>query len=60
MEQLNHETGEPLESSGNADRGVNLDQNSLGGVDEDLEATGFVDGRIKQSQKALRLVSRRS
>lgn len=44
VQQLNHQTGETLESSGNANGGVDFDQNALGCVDENLEPTGLVDG----------------
>jgi len=57
VEQLDHETGETLEGSGDADGGVDFDQNSLGCVDENLEPTGLVDRRVKKSQKTLRWVS---
>lgn len=53
VEQLDHQTSESLEGSGNADGGVDFDQDSLGGVDEDLEATGLVDGRIQEGKKTL-------
>lgn len=53
VEQLNHQTGEPLERSRNAHRGIDFDQNALGRVDENLEAAGLVDGRIQESEKAL-------
>lgn len=53
VQQLNHETGETLESTGNADRGRDLDEDALGGVDVDLQAAGLVDGRVEQSQEAL-------
>lgn len=55
VKQLHHETGKSLEGTGDADGGVDLDQDALGGVDEDLETTGLVDGRVKQGQKALRV-----
>ena len=53
VEQLDHQTGETLESSGNANGGVDFDQHTFGGVDENLQATGLVDGGIEESKKAL-------
>lgn len=53
MQQLDHQTGETLESSGNADGGVDFDQDALGSVDENLKPTGLVDGGVEQSKKAL-------
>jgi hypothetical protein len=55
VEELDHETGETLEGSGNADGRVDFDQNTLRGVDENLQATGLVDRRVQESQKTLRL-----
>lgn len=53
MEQLDHQTGKPLERSRNADGRIDFNQNTLGCVNEDLQAPGLVDGRIQQGEKAL-------
>ena len=53
VKQLNHQTSEALERTGNADGGVHFDQNTLGGVNEDLKATSLVHGRVEKSEKAL-------
>ena len=37
-----HEPAEALEGARDADVGVDLDQDALGGVDVDLEKAGFV------------------
>lgn len=53
MQQLDHQTGEALEGTRDADRGRDLDQDALGGRDEDLEFTGLVDGRVEEGKQAL-------
>lgn len=53
VQQLHHETGKALEGSGNTDGGRNLDQNSLGCVNVDLQLTSLVDGRVEQRKQAL-------
>lgn len=57
VEQLDHQTGESLERSGNADGGVDFDQDTLGSVDENLQTTSLVHGRIKKGKQTLRWVS---
>jgi hypothetical protein len=54
VEQLDHQTSKPLERSGNADGRVDLDQNTLGRVNENLKAASLVDGRVQKSEKALK------
>lgn len=44
VEQLDHQTGEPLERSRNAHGGIDLDENALGRVNEDLKAASLIDG----------------
>lgn len=44
MKQLDHETGKTLEGAWNADRRVDLDQDTFGGMDVDLQFTGLVGG----------------
>ena len=56
VEQLDHQTGEPLEGSRNADGRVDLDQNTLGRVDEDLEAASLVDGGVQKSEETLETI----
>lgn len=53
VKQLNHQTGKPFERSRNTHGGVDFYQDALGCVDEDLEATSFVDRGIQQGEKAL-------
>lgn len=53
MQQLNHQTGETLECAGNANRGVDFDQDTFGGVDINLQAASLVDGRVEEGEKAL-------
>lgn len=60
MEELDHETGESFESARNADGRVDFDQDALGCVNVYLQFTGFVDGRVEQSEQALELMSVRS
>jgi len=53
VEQLDHQTRKTLEGSGNADGGVDFNQNTLGSVDEDLQAASLVDGRVEEGKKTL-------
>lgn len=53
VQELNHKTGETLESTRNAHCRRNLDEHALGGVDVDLKPASLVDGRIQQSQETL-------
>lgn len=53
VKQLHHETGEALESTGNADGRRDLDQDILGGEDVDLKFAGLVDRRVEEGQEAL-------
>lgn len=53
VQQLDHQTGETLECTGNAHGGVDLDEDTLGGVDENLQAASLVDGGIEEGEKAL-------
>lgn len=53
MKKLDHKTGESLECTGDADRWVDLDENSSGGVDVNLKFAGLVDGRVEEGKKAL-------
>lgn len=58
VQQLNHETCESLERSGNSDRRGNFDEDALGGVNINLQLSSLVDGRIKKRQEALDTKSR--
>lgn len=58
VEQLDHQTGESLERSRNADGGVDFNQHTLGRVDENLQATGLVHGGVEKSKQTLRWISR--
>lgn len=53
MEKLHHKTGEPLERSGDTNGRADLDQDTFGGVDKDLQFSRLVDRRVKQSEKTL-------
>ena len=53
MKQLHHQTSKSLESSGNADRWADLDEDTLGGGNVDLQLSGLVDGGIKEGKKTL-------
>lgn len=48
MEQLDHEPCETLEGTWNADSRADFDQNTLGGVNVDLQLACFVDGRVEE------------
>lgn len=54
VKELNHQTGEPLESSGNAHRGVDFNQNPFGGVDVDLQSSSLIDGGVEEGEETLR------
>jgi hypothetical protein len=54
---LDHETGESLECSWDADGWADLNKNTLGSVDVDLELAGLVDRRIEEGKETLRVVS---
>jgi len=44
MQELDHQTGETLECSGDSHAWVDLDQDALRSVDEYLQSPGLVDG----------------
>lgn len=56
VEELNHETGESLEGSGNPDRGRYFNQNAFGCVYVYLQPPGLVNRGVKQGQQALETV----
>lgn len=47
MKKLNHQTCKALKSSRNADCWADFDESTFGGVNEDLQLAGLVDGRIQ-------------
>lgn len=53
VQELNHETGETLEGSGDADGGADFDEDTFGGGDVDLEFAGLVDGGVEKGEKTL-------
>lgn len=44
VKQLHHQAGEALEGAGDADRGRDLDEHALGGLDVDLQPARLVYG----------------
>ena len=46
MEELDHETGETLEGTWDADLWVDFDEDALGSVNVDLKLASFVDRRV--------------
>lgn len=55
VEELDHQTGEPLERPWDSDGRVDLDEDLVGGVDVHLELAGLVDGRVEEGEEALPL-----
>lgn len=53
MEKLDHETSESLESTRDADRWVDFDKNSSGGVDVNLKFASLVDRRVEECEETL-------
>lgn len=53
VKELNHQPSKPLEGPRNTYRGVDLDEDSLGGMDVDLQPSGLVDGGVEEGEKAL-------
>lgn len=47
MEKLDHQSSKSLERTRDPHGGADLDENSFGCVDIDLEFPGFVDGRVE-------------
>ena len=52
--QRTHQAAEPLEGSRNPHMRVDLDENTLCGVDVDLQQARLVERRVEQRQQALR------
>lgn len=57
VEELDHQTCEALEGTGNADGRRDFDEDTFGGVDVYLELASFVDGGIKEGEEALLIES---
>lgn len=53
VQQLYHQTGEALKSTGNADGGRDLNQDAFGRVDVDLQFASLVDRRVKKGKETL-------
>lgn len=53
MKKLDHQTGEALEGTWDADSGRDLDQYTFGSVNVDLKLAGLVKGRVKQRKETL-------
>lgn len=53
MKELDHETGEALEGTWDADSGRDLDQDTFGGVDINLKLASLIEGRVKQREETL-------
>lgn len=50
---MDHETSESFERTGNSDTRADFNEDSFGGVDVNLQLSGFVDRRIEQSKETL-------
>lgn len=53
MQELDHQPCESLERTRDTDGRADLDEDALGGMDVDLEFSGFVDGGIEEGEEAL-------
>ena len=53
MEELNHETSESLEGTWDTDCRTDFDEDTLRGVDVDLEFSCLVDRRVEEGKKTL-------
>ena len=53
MKELDHQSSEALISARDADRRIDLDEDVFGGVDEDLQSAGLVEGTVKQGEEGL-------
>lgn len=54
VKELDHQTSETLEGTGNANGRADFYQDTLGCVNVDLELAGLVERRVKQSEETLR------
>lgn len=55
MKKLNHQTGEALERTGNADGRADFDQDTLCCVNVDLKLASLVERRVEEGKKTLRI-----
>lgn len=53
VEQLNHQTGEALEGTRNADGGRDFNEDALSGVDVDLKLARLVQRRVEEGEQTL-------
>lgn len=53
VQKLHHQASKTLEGTGNADRGVDFDQDPFGGMDEDLELASLVHRGVEQGKQTL-------
>lgn len=53
VKELDHETSESFEGSRDAYGWVDFDQDTLGGMNVDLELASFVDWRVEEGKEAL-------
>jgi hypothetical protein len=53
VEELHHQTSEPLECARNADRWVYFNKDAFGSMNIDLEFASLVDGRIEKGEETL-------
>jgi hypothetical protein len=54
VKKLNHQTGEALEGTRDADGRADFDQDTLCCVNVDLEFAGLVERRVEEGEKTLR------
>ena len=54
---MDHKTGETLEGTRNSDSRADFDEDSFGSMDVNLEFSGFVNRRIKESKETLQRIS---
>jgi hypothetical protein len=55
VKELDHQTGEALKCTGNADGRADFDQDTLCCVDVDLEFAGLVERRVEEGEETLRM-----
>lgn len=54
---MNHQTSESLECTWDSDCWAYFDQNTLSGVDVNLQFSGLVDWRVEEGKQTLKIVS---
>ena len=55
MKKLDHQTGEALEGTGNADGRADFDQDTLCCVNVNLKFAGLVERRVEEGEQTLRV-----